>query len=857
MHQPLVFKGPFEVDVIVLTKQQQMPEQIGNLVGKILFERAARFAVRPPAPRDFHIGLRHLTHLLLQLQQKPVRIAHEIIRFSIARRDRLTAGLQGFEVKGIHGRRLDQDHMFVKCSLWFGCECATMRCQLVTISEMEMSEPRTKTNTDRAKSQLTEDLFDRDTFVRRVVDLLIDQEAHRSTGVVIGIEGPWGSGKSSILNFVTSEISDQYESYDCTKSPIIVHFNPWLITSKESLLLNFFAEFLFGVQQSTAFHIPYNWPIHRVVDEIRDNIGIYANLLEIALDSVLPSLSKVATVFRNLKKRADKGNYKKANEISLFYAKRSLQESISKLNVPILIVIDEVDRISSEEVQLIVQLVKSVADFESVSYLLAYDKHKVATALTHGSNISSLDDGFLFLEKIVQLELKVPELVDGELAEHLKRMLKSEFPGNERIEYWVESEELWDRLGVLLPEPIENSRDIVRIVNLFCARYPVLVDEVDPGDILLWGVIEQKAPRVAQYISKNWHLFTDLYQYSEVSVARHQERLYVSDSALGLLAGDLGSENELPEWTKKLIFSLFPGCKGASESRSDRDKKSPISICEVRSFFALSRMTNPPGAMSIIKVRELISNQEALGVEVIELWSKGRLFELLNRLPELSASKDLDVTGAWTTIIIALENNSEVTRQADNFERTVRDVQGVLLTATSQLRNPGLAGYNILNNLVSSKHLSVAGHVMREQILYHGSFDSDAQRTDRIEVINFDQTISLARDLSQTLSELIQTGDGWSSIPDLSIVFFLRDANEWHKFCFDFLDAFLTAEDVTDRFVLQTNGPGVAFPLQAANEFFDSSRYEERIRHRLEYLEADKKDASLISAYSRALSGGL
>lgn len=48
---------------------------------------------------------------------------------------------------------------------------------------------------------------------------------------------------------------------------------------------------------------------------------------------------------------------------------------------PIVVLIDELDRVESEEIRTVAQLVRSVADFPGVSYLLAYDRERVAQAL--------------------------------------------------------------------------------------------------------------------------------------------------------------------------------------------------------------------------------------------------------------------------------------------------------------------------------------------------------------------------------------------------------------------------------------------------------------------------------------------
>lgn len=53
---------------------------------------------------------------------------------------------------------------------------------------------------------------------------------------VIGIEGEWGSGKSSFINLVSDALRKP------GNAPEIVRFLPWLISSREGLLKELFTE---------------------------------------------------------------------------------------------------------------------------------------------------------------------------------------------------------------------------------------------------------------------------------------------------------------------------------------------------------------------------------------------------------------------------------------------------------------------------------------------------------------------------------------------------------------------------------------------------------------------------------------
>jgi len=66
---------------------------------------------------------------------------------------------------------------------------------------------------------------------------------------------------------------------------------------------------------------------------------------------------------------------------SLAELKRLLAKDMAKLKRPLLIVIDDIDRLTSNEIREVFQLVKANADFPNIIYLLMFDRRIVAGAL--------------------------------------------------------------------------------------------------------------------------------------------------------------------------------------------------------------------------------------------------------------------------------------------------------------------------------------------------------------------------------------------------------------------------------------------------------------------------------------------
>src|SRR5687768_17392863 len=79
----------------------------------------------------------------------------------------------------------------------------------------------------------TEDSLGRDRVARSIARAV--READASEGYVIGILGPWGSGKTSLLNLVKEELA-------AAPALTIVEFNPWMFSGAEQLVEAFFNE---------------------------------------------------------------------------------------------------------------------------------------------------------------------------------------------------------------------------------------------------------------------------------------------------------------------------------------------------------------------------------------------------------------------------------------------------------------------------------------------------------------------------------------------------------------------------------------------------------------------------------------
>ena len=78
-----------------------------------------------------------------------------------------------------------------------------------------------------------EDLLGRQPLACSVADLINDIGDEDKDSVVIGIEGEWGSGKSSFINLILNKVRP-------TEKNLVIEFNPWNFSDQNELIKDFF-----------------------------------------------------------------------------------------------------------------------------------------------------------------------------------------------------------------------------------------------------------------------------------------------------------------------------------------------------------------------------------------------------------------------------------------------------------------------------------------------------------------------------------------------------------------------------------------------------------------------------------------
>lgn len=191
------------------------------------------------------------------------------------------------------------------------------------------------------------------------------KDYYKERAMCIGLSASWGSGKTSYLNLLQYAVEkDKLSGY--YGKAIIVKFNPWFSTNSDRMIQDFMTTL-------SATLNAYN-------PNISSELIHYSKILSKAQ---LGWFSNLIDIYFNSK---EGGIEKQFAEIS---------ECISLISKPIIIFIDDIDRLQAEEIIRVLQLVRNTANFKNMIFIIPYDETYIKEAMEN-LNISEK-----YLEKIL------------------------------------------------------------------------------------------------------------------------------------------------------------------------------------------------------------------------------------------------------------------------------------------------------------------------------------------------------------------------------------------------------------------------------------------------------------------------
>lgn len=393
-----------------------------------------------------------------------------------------------------------------------------------------------------------------------------------SEGIVISIEGEWGSGKSSALGMIRSCLNAQKISVppehskkharlrrllkwpwrqrhklslpSVAHTSVLVEFNPWLVGAADHMVQAFMAQIASEVGQ-------VNQSVKAA--EAAQKLIAYAQLLEPL--KWIPGAEPLTSIVKGVVEATGKGVGKVGELYKLNVSKQrdSLKRALLDLGSNIIIFIDDIDRLPPAEVFQIVRAIQAVSDLPRCSFVIALDPLYTEKALQLAANLVNPGQ---YLDKIIQLRLSLPQINKTDLALYFENRLWQALSPSQQDRFQSEQKRLTQIWQLGVKPLIQTPRDVIRIVNRFLFIESKCGREVCWGDLLGLQTIAIILPDVYRHIMQNPGAYTGVDMADSFRRGSHQEHVnqFADERASAL--------KSLPDKTRiqaqRLLEDLFP-----------------------------------------------------------------------------------------------------------------------------------------------------------------------------------------------------------------------------------------------------------------------------------------------------------
>lgn len=252
-----------------------------------------------------------------------------------------------------------------------------------------MTQSALQTGHDAPVTDRSEDFYDRWPTAKSISHIIATAPPQWSTR--IGLFGPWGDGKTSVLNFVEQQQRDA--------GNIVIRYAPWGASTADEVWKDFGKVLIAGLKRHGVKLTLWARAVHLVkamgakaVAGVLKGIGKLAELTGHA-----PGVSAGANFASTL--IGDK----------LTFTKEDMLRLIQQLGARrVVVFIDDLDRTEPAVVPKLLLVLRELLDFAQFAFVLAFDRKIVAASL-QGSNQSWGNSGESFLDKVIDFRVDLPK----------------------------------------------------------------------------------------------------------------------------------------------------------------------------------------------------------------------------------------------------------------------------------------------------------------------------------------------------------------------------------------------------------------------------------------------------------------
>jgi hypothetical protein len=375
------------------------------------------------------------------------------------------------------------------------------------------------------------DLLGRRPFAESIARVIVTQADPAPQ--VIAIDGAWGDGKTTVFGFLSDALAEQGFK--------VVSFNPWRYKDEDSMLRGF----ALNLAETLGVHV-----LNKGEQWIEVAVGRGALVEETAGAAGFGSLGRLLHLSAK--------SLRQTVEQLLSKTRGLLNEHGQRVTV----LVDDPDRLEAEQLLGLFRLIKLTADFDWLTFVLAMDCSAIIR--TVGDRFGGPEEGKRFLEKIVQVPVRLPTVPHTKLREFALQQvdrvlsdLKVELSQDEAARF----RGFFD--PALMPL-IRTPRAVKQYANVIRFSLGLLPNEVNPVDVMILEGVRLFKRELFDNISYRIIPKVDAHWLDDIMEDREDRSEKLMKSVLAGL-----DESDVKVWREALAM-LFPSkLSRAAYSESD------------------------------------------------------------------------------------------------------------------------------------------------------------------------------------------------------------------------------------------------------------------------------------------------
>lgn len=653
--------------------------------------------------------------------------------------------------------------------------------------------------------------------------------------MTVSLEGDWGYGKTSVINIVKKTLLNQ------GNSPVIVEYNPWLAGKAEALVQDFL------VQLSAQLKIP---------DRPKEGLKASKELLAYSklfsamkfIPGVEPWASTVQGVFGAVGGTA--GRISKLKELDLIGRKKKINRILRDLKVSIVVIIDDIDRLTPDEAFQVIRLVKAVADFPGTSFLLSFDPSYIANSLEK----QGIENSREYIDKVVQLRVPLPLIAHRDLQNLADIELRNLSDKSLTDSFECDQERLSYLYHIFVKHLIRSPRELKRIFNHLRFVLDQTEGKVCFTDLYCLSVLAIKSQDIYRSIKDSPEYYIGRKFDDDVSFEKREDVIKNSkDKREAFL--EHSPEKDTP-YIRGILKELFPLLDDAGYSMygSDYDLCGRVAS-EKRLYIALHYQV-PPGLVSDTEVASFLSggiNRENYLRRSIDEGFVERLFEILNHNIDKVSHNDA---------MLSLRAIYDVFLDSDYLERFESKVLGffefdpyrsIMWLTFSFVKESDDKETFLFELLEDPKLLPITADITRRLLFQLGRMETDNPRLKQEQWLPEDKCEEYIDRWSDLVMTQLLEGNLVASVHASNIYFVFRIASK--EKCQEVFHQWLSEESGLEKVAKligrcgsdSTNGPYAEVSKESLSELLDYQRLRELTDREL------NRSMNTLSTYLKAV----